>query len=129
MSWIISSGGTSVTLPVAPQTIIDENPDIETDFQVEGQQSIIISEALDIRVLTLQGFFYVAGQNKSYLDTTFADPLRGLNRQVITLTCPTSRYNGSWKLTVKTLTEKAEGSLQRYSYMLIMKQGAAFVVL
>ena len=129
MSWVISSGGTSVTFPLAPQSITDENPDIETDFQVDGQQSVIVSEGLDIRTLTLKGFFYVPTQNKAYLDTNFVSPLLGLNRQLVTLTSPTTRYNGSWKLTVKTIDEKAEGLLQRYTFNLILKQGAAFVLL
>ena len=129
MSWVISSGGTSVTFPLAPQSITDENPDIETDFQVDGQQSVIVSEGLDVRTLTLKGFFYVPSQNKAYLDTNFVSPLLGLNRQVVTLTSPTTRYNGSWKLTVKTIDEKAEGLLQRYTFNLILKQGSAFVLL
>ena len=129
MSWVISSGGTSVTFPLAPQNITDENPVVESDFQVDGQQSVVVSEGLDVRVLTLKGFFYVSGQNKSYLDTTFVSPLLGLNRQVVTLTSPTTRYNGSWMLIVKSVEEKAEGSLQRYTYSLVLRQGAAFVVL
>ena len=65
MSWVISSGGTSVTFPLAPQSIVDENPDIETDFQVDGQQSVIVSEGLDVRTLTLKGFFYVPRPKQS----------------------------------------------------------------
>lgn len=129
MSWTISSGETSITLPSAPQSIIDENPTVESDFQVDGQQSVIVSEGLDVRTLTLKGYFYVAGQNKTYLDTNFVSPLLGLNRQVVTLTSPMSRYNGSWMLIVKSVEEKAEGNLQRYMYTLVLKQGASFVVL
>jgi hypothetical protein len=55
----------------------------------------------------------VASQNKAYLDTTFVSPLLGLNRQVVTLTSPTARHNGSWMLIVKSIEEKAEGLLQR----------------
>lgn len=129
MSWVISNGATSVTFPVAPSNITDENPIVETDFQVDGQQSVVVSEGLDIRVLTLKGFFYTAGQNKAYLDANFVSPLLGLNRQVVTLTSPTDRYNGSWLLIVKSVEEKPEGLLQRYSYSLVLKQGAAFLVL
>ena len=129
MSWQINIGSTVVTFPVNPQGITDENPIIETDFQVDGQQSVVISEGLDIRVLTLKGFFYSSGQNKAYLDTNFCLPLLGFNRQQVTLTSPTARYNGSWILIVKSLEEKAEGNLQRYNYQLVLKQGSAFVVL
>ena len=129
MSWQISAGSTTVTFPVNPQNITDENPIVETDFQVDSQQSVVVSEGLDVRTLTLKGFFYVSGQNKAYLDTSFVSPLLGLNRQVVTLTSPTSRYNGSWILIVKSVEEKAEGNLQRYTYNLVLKQGAAFVVL
>ena len=129
MSWVISSGSTSVTFPVAPSNITDENPVVESDFQVDGQQSVVVSEGLDVRVLTLKGFFFSDGQNKAYLDTNFVSPLLSLNRQVVTLTSPTSRYNGSWMLVVKSVEEKPEGQLQRYSYTLVLKQGVAFVVL
>lgn len=108
---------------------MDENPVVESDFQVDGQQSVVVSEGLDVRILTLKGFFYVAAQNKSYLDTTFVSPLLGLNRQVVSLSSPTTRYNGSFMLIVKSVEEKAEGQLQRYMYSLVLKQGAAFVVL
>jgi hypothetical protein len=127
--WQVSGPMAAVNFPLAPQNCTDRNPVVETDFPVGGQQSVVISEGLDVRVLTLKGFFYVASQNKSYLDTTFCDPLLGLNRQVVTLACPTTRYNGSWLLIVDTLDDKAEGLLQRYFYTLILKQGAAFVVL
>ena len=126
MSWVISSGETSVTFPLAPQNCTDRNPVVETDFSVGGQQSVVVTDGLDVRVLTLKGFFYVASQNKGYLDSTFCDPLLGLNGQVVTLACPTARYNGSWMLIVDTLDDKAEGLLQRYFYTLILKQGAAF---
>ena len=129
MSWQISIGATTVTFPLAPQNITDENPIVETDFQVDGQQSVVISEGLDIRVLTLKGFFFFSGQNKAYLDTNFCNPLLSFNRQQVTLTSPISRYNGSWVLIVKSLEEKPEGPLQRYIYQLMLKQGAAFVVL
>ena len=129
MSWQISAGSTTVTFPVEPQNITDENPVVETDFQVDSSQSVVVSECLDVRTLTLKGFFFTSGQDKAYLDTNFVSPLLTLNRQVITLTSPTSRYNGSWLLIVKSVEEKAEGALQRYSYSLVLKQGAAFVVL
>lgn len=129
MSWQISAGSTTVTFPVNPQDIVDENPIIETDFQVDGQQSVLISEGADVRVLTLKGFFYASGQSKVNLDTNFVSPLLSLNGQVVTLSSPTPRYNGSWVLIVKSIEEKAEGNLQRYIYNLVLKQGASFVVL
>ena len=129
MSWVISAGSTQVTFPVAPSNITDENPVVETDFQVDGQQSVVVSEGLDVRVLTLKGFFYTSGQNKAYLDSNFVSPLLGLNRQVVSLVSPTSRYNGNWLLIVKSVEEKPEGLLQRYSYTLVLKQGADFLVL
>ena len=35
MSWQISAGTTTVTFPANPQNIVDENPIVETDFQVD----------------------------------------------------------------------------------------------
>ena len=129
MSWVVSSGGTSVTFPLNPQQITDENPIIETDFQVDGQQSVLISEGTDIRVLTVKGFFYVATQNKAYLDTNFCTPLLSLNGGIVNLSTPTSRYNGYWVLVVKSIEEKSEGALQRYLYNILFKQGATALVL
>jgi hypothetical protein len=129
VSWQISAGATTVTFPLPPQNVTDENPIVETDFQVDSQQSVVVSEGLDIRTLTLKGFFYVSGQNQSYLDTNFCNPLLSLNRQQVTLTSPIARYNGNWILIVKSLEQKSEGNLQRYMYTLVLKQGASFVVL
>ena len=102
---------------------------LKTDFQVDGQQSVVVSEGLDVRTLTLKGIFYVSSQRRLTWITNFVSPLLGLNRQVVTLASPTTRYNGSYMLQVKSVEEKAEGQLQRYTYTLILKQGAAFVVL
>ena len=129
MSWVISAGGTSVTFPVNPQNITDENPVVESDFQVDGQQSVVVSEGLDVRTLTLKGFFYASGESKVNLDTNFVSPLLGLNGKQVALTSPTPRYSGNYLLVVKSVEEKAEGNLQRYTYTLVLRQGAAFVVL
>lgn len=129
MSWQISAGSTTVTFPVNPQNIVDENPIVETDFQVDGQQSVVVSEGLDVRTLTLKGFFYESGESKVNLDSNFVSPLLGLNGQQVALISPTPRYSGNYVLVVKSIEEKAEGNLQRYSYTLVLKQGAAFVVL
>jgi hypothetical protein len=130
MSWTISdgqSGGTSVTLPTAPSSITDDTPIIDSGFQVNGMQSLVVSEGLDIRVLTLKGF--ISGSDKSTLDSLFIELLQELNRTVVTLACPTSRYNGVWLFNIKTVEEKAEGNLARYTYTMILKQGADFIIL
>ena len=75
MSWQITAGSTTVTFPVNPQNITDENPIVETDFQVDSQQSVVVSEGLDVRTLTLKGFFYASGKPKPTLDTNFVSPL------------------------------------------------------
>ncbi len=128
-SWIISGGGTSITFPLPPTGIVDTPPIVDSSFPVEGQQSVLISEGLDIRVLSLDGFFFVDGQNKAYLDTTFCSPLLGLNRQVVQLISPTTRYNGNYLLSIKKFEEKAEGAVQRYIYSLDLLQAASYVVL
>lgn len=129
MTWSITYGSTVVTFPLAPQSIEDNNDVNKSHAQVEGAQSIVVSEGLDIRALTIKGFFWVATQNKAYLDVQFCSPLQGLNGKVVTLASPTSRYNGTWMLIVKSIIEKAEGLLQRYTYTLSLEQGASFVVL
>lgn len=129
MSWQIINGATTITFPLAPQTVVDTPPIVDSAFKVTSGQSVVVSEGLDVRVLSLTGFFFVDGQNKAYLDTTFVNPLLSLNRQSVTLSSPTSRYNGTWMLSIKSFTEKAEGTLQRYMYSIDLKQGAAIVVL
>ena len=54
MSWAISAGQTQVTFPLAPSNITDENPVVETDFQVDGQQSVVVSEGLDFPSLNTE---------------------------------------------------------------------------
>jgi hypothetical protein len=129
VSWVITYSSTVVAFPLAPQSIEDSNDVNKSHAQVEGQQSIVVSEGLDVRTLTLKGFFWMSGQNKAYLDTNFCNPLQGLNGKVVTLTSPTTRYNGTWMLIVRSIVEKAEGLLQRYTYSLVLEQGASFIVL
>jgi hypothetical protein len=129
MSWSITYNSTVVTFPLNPQYVEDANDVNKSHVQVEGQQSVVVSEGLDVRVLTLKGFFWVPSQNKAYLDTNFCLPLQGMNGKIVTLASPTSRYNGTWLLIVKSVVEKAEGQLQRYTYTLTLEQGASFVIL
>ena len=85
MSWVISAGLTSVTFPVNPQNITDENPVVESDFQVDGQQSVVVSEGLDVRTLTLKGFFYVAGRVEGQFGHEFCFAAAWLERETVWL--------------------------------------------
>jgi hypothetical protein len=127
--FFILSGAPSVTLPDPPMNLIDDNPIIDSSFEIGGQQSLVVSEGLDVRVLTLKGFLHVNGQTQAYLDTNYALPLLAQNRQVVTLSCPISRFNGNWLFSLKQLEQRPEGSLARYIYTIVLKQGAGFVVL
>ena len=65
MSWQITQGSTTVTLPYAPQTNTDENPTIDdSTIYVSDQGTTLVSVCNDVRTLTMEGFFYIAGSQK-----------------------------------------------------------------
>ncbi len=75
MSWQITQGSTTVTLPLPPQTNTDEAPTVEDTVQVPEGEPTLISIGSDVRTLTMEGVIYVSGQNKAYLDNNYVIPL------------------------------------------------------
>ena len=60
MSWQITQGSTTVTLPLAPQTVTDEAPTVDdTTITVPEQEPVLVSIGSDIRQLTLEGVLNV----------------------------------------------------------------------
>ena len=87
MSWQITQGSTTVTLPYAPQTNTDENPTVDdSTINVPDQGTTLVSVCNDVRTLTMEGFFYIAGSTKSVIDTTYIVPLLGMLHLLVTLT-------------------------------------------
>ncbi len=72
MSWQIMQGSTTVTLPLAPQTVTDEAPTVDdTTITMPEQEPVLVSIGSDIRQLTLEGVLNVSGQNMAYLYATY----------------------------------------------------------
>ena len=58
MSWQITQGSTTVTLPYAPQTNTDETPTVDdSTITVPEQGTTLVSICNDVRTLTMEGFF------------------------------------------------------------------------
>ena len=131
MSWQITYGSTTVTLPLAPQTVTDEAPTVDdTTITVPEQEPTLVSIGSDVRQLTLEGVLYVAGQNMSYLDSNFVSPLLGFRGLICTLSTPRSSLNNSWKLDKATFIQTkdyANNPIVKFS--LIFKHAANYVML
>ena len=57
MSWQITQGSTTVTLPLAPQTVTDEAPTVDdTTITVPEQEPVLVSIGSDIRQLLWRAF-------------------------------------------------------------------------
>ena len=66
MSWQITQGSTTVTLPYAPQTNTDESPTIDdSSINIPEEGTTLVSVCNDVRTLTMEGFFYIAGSTKA----------------------------------------------------------------
>lgn len=131
MSWQITQGSTTVTLPLAPQTITDEAPTVDdTTITVPEQEPVLVSIGSDIRQLTLEGVIYVSGQTLSNLDSTYVVPLLGFRGLVCTLNTPRSSLNSTWKLDKATFIQtKDYANNPILKFTLIFKHAASYVVL
>jgi hypothetical protein len=131
MSWQITYGSTTVTLPLAPQTVTDEAPTVDdTTITVPEQEPVLVSIGSDIRQLTLEGVLYVSGQNMAYLDTNYVTPLLGFRGLVCTLSTPRSSLNSTWKLDKATFIQTKDYSNNPVlKFTLVFKHAASYVVL
>ena len=131
MSWQITQGSTTVTLPLAPQTVTDEAPTVDdTTITVPEQEPVLVSIGIVIRHLTLEGGLNVSGQNMAYLDTNYVTPLLGFRGLVCTLSTPRSSLNSTWKLDKATFIQTkdyANNPILKFS--LLFKHAASYVVL
>ena len=131
MSWQITEGSTSVTLPLPPQTVTDEAPTVDdTTITVPEQEPVLVSIGSDVRQLTLEGIIYVSGQNMSYLDTNYVTPLLAMRGLICTLSTPRSSLNSTWKLDKATFIEtKDYANNPVLKFTLVFKHAASYVVL
>ena len=131
MSWQITQGSTTVTLPLAPQTVTDEAPTVDdTTITVPEQEPVLVSIGSDIRQLTLEGVLNVSGQNMAYLDTTYVTPLLCFRGLVCTLSTPRSSLNSTWKLDKATFIQtKDYANNPILKFTLIFKHAASYVIL
>jgi hypothetical protein len=131
MSWQITQGSTTVTLPLAPQTVTDEAPTVDdATITVPEQEPVLVSIGSDIRQLTLEGVLSVSGQNMAYLDTNYVTPLLGFRGLVCTLSTPRSSLNGTWKLDKATFIQtKDYANNPVLKFSLAFKHAANYVVL
>ena len=131
MSWQITEGSTSVTLPLPPQTVTDEAPTVDdTTITVPEQEPVLVSIGSDIRQLTLEGVIYVSGQNMSYLDTNYVTPLLAMRGLICTLSTPRSSLNCTWKLDKAAFIEtKDYANNPVLKFTLVFKHAASYVVL
>jgi len=98
MSWQITQGSTTITLPYAPQTNTDESPTIDdSSINIPEQGTTLVSVCNDVRTLTMEGFFFIAGSSKSAIDSTYIVPLLGMLHLLVTLTTPRPSLNATWK--------------------------------
>jgi len=131
MSWQITRGSTTVTLPFAPQTNTDENPTVDdSSINIPEQGTTLVSVCNDVRTLTMEGFFYISGSNKSAIDNTYIITLLSMLHQLVTLTTPRPSLNATWKFDKATFTETKDYSNQpAIKFTLVFKFAANYVVL
>ena len=131
MSWQITQGSTTITLPYPPQTNTDENPTIDdSSINIPEQGTTLVSVCNDVRTLTMEGFFYIAGSNKSAIDTTYIVPLLGMLHLLVTLSTPRPSLNATWKFDKATFTETKDYANQpAIKFTLVFKFAANYVVL
>lgn len=130
MSWQITQGSTTVTLPQAPQTNTDEGGTVDDTVQVPEGEPTLISIGSDVRTLTMEGVVYFTGQNKAYIDNNFVIPLQNMRGLVVTLATPRPSLNSTWKLDKATFVETKDYSNQPIlKFTFVFKHAATYLVL
>jgi hypothetical protein len=101
-----------------------------SDFDVDGDSSIVLVAGKRPVTLTLTGMIYVAGASKATLETTYLLPLDAMRGTEVTVSFPDTRYNGSWVVTDFTYNEVTEDlAPNMFSYTLQLTQGSDFLAL
>jgi hypothetical protein len=126
LSYVI--GG--VTLPCSPDKISRRGSIRRSDFDVDGDSSIVIVPGKPPVTLTLTGMIYVVGSSKSTLETTYLFPLDAMRGTEVTVSFPDNRYNGAWVVTDFTYDEVTEDlAPNMFSYTIQLTQGSDFLAL
>ena len=130
MSWQITQGSTTVTLPFPPQTNTDENPTVDdSTITIPEQGTILVSIGNDMRTLTMEGVFYIAGSNKTdhrqHLHYSFTGNA-SLNSYFST---PRPSLNSTWKFDKATFTETKDYAEPAIKFTFVFKFAANYLVL
>jgi hypothetical protein len=119
-----------VTLPVAPYSISRSRGVKRSDFEVDGNSDIVVVKGKRVRVLTVSGCIYVAGQTKAQLETSYIFPLEALEGTEVLLAFPDTRHDGYWGFDSFSYSEVGgEGTLVRYQYSMTFVQGSNYLSL
>ena len=127
----VTRGSGNVTLPYMPQTVTDEAATVDdTTINIPEVGTTIVSVCDDVRTLTAEGFFYVAGSTRSAIDNSYVIPLLNMLHGLVTLATPRPSLNAVWKLDKATFIEtKDYAGIPAIKYTLVFKYAAEYVVL
>jgi hypothetical protein len=111
-----------ITLPLIPSRCSESNTASLKTNDLPGTLPLIVSIGLKPRKITVEGYIYVAGQNKSYLNTNYIVPLRALVRTLVAVTSPDGIYNGNYVLEDFTPDQTSDYP-SAFKYKMTLTQG------
>lgn len=119
----------SLTLPVDPKQARMSHSTVEQEEPMPGALPLLISIGRKSDKLTIEGWLFVQGQNKAYLETTYIDVIEGKTGTQVTIAADDDRYDGDWILSKFDYEEGIHRGSVAFYYEIVFKKGSTMVVL
>ncbi len=127
MTWMISSGGTGITLPFAPSKVRIDNPAKVDQFTQEGALPIVIVDGAENFTVTLEGVIFDTSKTADQIWDDVVSPLLQKRGSLVSLTTTDGDLDGSYVLASFSPTRGS--ALPRWSYTMQLVMGGSYVIL
>ena len=124
MAWVIGS----VTLPYGPVKVVIGSPPKVSEFELDGDEPILIVEAPGPLMLTLTGSITAVDAKDDVWDAYIA-PLLAMKGTSQSISDPSGVYDGTYLVADFAPEDVSQGSVTRFTYKLVLKQGTGILTL
>lgn len=118
-----------INLPHNPARARMSHTAVEEESPLPGALPLLISVGRKSDKLSIEGWLFVEGQDKAYLETNFIDTLEAKVKDEVTIAAPNSRYDGDWIFDKFDYEEGIHRGNAAFYYEMVFKKGSIQMVL
>jgi len=118
-----------INLPLNPITTRCAGTIVTEEGPLPGDLPLIVSIGKKAKKLTIEGWIWVSGQDKAYLETNYILPLDAKLHTEVTIAAPDTRYDGNWIMSKFESEEGIHRSNVAFYYEMEFLKGSQHVVL